>query len=59
MSDEAFVKAVLIVFALAIVAILCWPRDVPCESIQSIGGDVVALPIGCYADLTKTREARP
>lgn len=58
MSDGAFATALLVGLALVVSVWLCWPRDVPCERIQSIGGDVIALPIGCYVDLTKAREVR-
>jgi hypothetical protein len=37
--------------ALPLLAWLYWPRDVPCERVRVVGGEVYATPWNCRIDL--------
>lgn len=56
MSDRDFFWMFVLVFSVIAAVWLYWPRDVPCERLQSIGGEMVGTPPGCYVDL---RQGRP
>jgi hypothetical protein len=50
-DDGLFWSILIILGALALSAWICWPRNVPCVRLLSVGGEMVGTPMGCYVDL--------